>query len=24
MRYGASYDYLSGSKPYFEWLRYPG
>jgi SH3-like domain-containing protein len=24
MRYGASYDYLSGSKPYFEWLLYPG
>ena len=24
MQYGAHYTYLSGSKPYFEWLRYPG
>ena len=24
MKWGASYTYLSGSKPYYEWLLYPG
>ena len=24
MHYGISYDYMAGSKSYYEWLRYPG